>query len=120
MVPKIDIKATGKNIDRIRREKGLTVKDIQEYMGFAGVQAIYHWINGISLPNMDNMYILSELFEVSIDDILCGNKKTIKNNNINKSVKESLDSYSPRIWCYMDKLLQMCYIEEVRYTHGRQ
>lgn len=82
MGPIIDIEATGRNIDRIRKAKGLSVKDIQEYMGLAGVQAIYHWISGKTLPTMENMYMLSELFGMSIDDILCGTKLPVKPNNI--------------------------------------
>ena len=39
--PVIDPVATGKNILSLRKEKGLTVKNLQEYFGFEEPQAIY-------------------------------------------------------------------------------
>jgi hypothetical protein len=41
---------------------------------FAGAQAICHCLSGKNLSSLDNMYMLSTLFEMSIDDILRGNK----------------------------------------------
>lgn len=54
--------------------RGFSVKDIQEYLGLASVQSVYHWLNGISMPTIDNLYALSELFQVTVDDMICGNK----------------------------------------------
>ena len=58
-------------------ERGLTVKDVKEYLGLACLQSIYHWLNGITMPTIDNLYALSELFQVPVDDMLCGNRKPI-------------------------------------------
>ena len=41
--PVIDLKATGANIVRLRKECGLSVKDLQDYFGFECPQAIYKW-----------------------------------------------------------------------------
>ena len=35
---------------------------------------VYHWLNGRSLPSIDNVYALSELFRVPIDKIICENR----------------------------------------------
>ena len=40
----------------------LTVKAVQQFLGLGSAQSIYHWLNGISLPTIDNLYALSELF----------------------------------------------------------
>lgn len=73
--PKIDIHETGQNIKRIMIEQGMVVKDIQEYLGLAAPQSIYHWFEGRSLPTVDNLYALSELFHMPIDMIVRGNRK---------------------------------------------
>ena len=68
--PVIDPEATGKNIIRLRTERNLTVRDLQEYFGFAEPNAIYHWQKGKTLPSVDNLYALSALFEVPMNEIL--------------------------------------------------
>ena len=46
--PVIDMIATGKNILSLRREKGFTVRDLQEFFGFEEPQAIYRDIDQYS------------------------------------------------------------------------
>ena len=41
--PVIDPVATGANICRLRKDRGLTVRDLQHYFGFEEPQAIYKW-----------------------------------------------------------------------------
>ena len=68
--PVIDLAATGRNIRRLREERGLTVRDLQAYFGFEEPQAIYKWQKGKSLPTVDNLYALATLLQVTVDDIL--------------------------------------------------
>ena len=68
--PVIDPIATGKNIIRLRVERGMSVRDLQAYCGFEEPQAIYKWQQGKSLPSVDNLYALGALFEVPMEDIL--------------------------------------------------
>ena len=68
--PVIDLAATGDNIKRLRMERGLTVRDLQQYFGFEEPQAIYKWQRGQSLPTVDNLYALGNLFELPMDEIL--------------------------------------------------
>ena len=68
--PVIDPVATGANIVRLRRERGLTVRDLQSYFGFEEPQAIYKWQRGQSLPTIDNLYALGALLDVTMDEIL--------------------------------------------------
>ena len=51
-------------------ERGLTVRDLQSYFGFEEPRAIYKWQKGESLPTVDNLYALGNLFEVPMDQIL--------------------------------------------------
>lgn len=75
MYPTINKVKTGLNLRRIIEEHGFTVKDIQQYLGLGSVQSVYHWLNGISMPTIDNLYALSELFQITIDDMVCGNRR---------------------------------------------
>ena len=68
--PVIDPIATGKNIIRLRIERGMRVRDLQAYFGFEEPQAIYKWQQGRSLPSVDNLYALGTLFEVPMEEIL--------------------------------------------------
>ena len=67
--PVIDLAATGDNIRRLRLERGLTVREMQSYFGFEEPRAIYKWQKGESLPTVDNLYALGQLFEVPMDQI---------------------------------------------------
>ena len=68
--PVIDLVATGSNIQRLRQERGLTVRDLQRYFGFEEPRAIYKWQKGETLPTVDNLYALGILLEVPMDGIL--------------------------------------------------
>lgn len=73
--PVLDMKETGQKIKCIMLMKGLTVKDIQEFLGLSTPQSIYHWFDGRNLPTLDNLYALSELFHMPVDMLLVGNRK---------------------------------------------
>ena len=70
MIPVIDMAGTGRNIAVLRRDAGLTVKDLQMIFGFGTPQAIYKWQQGAAMPTIDNLVVLSAVFGVSIEDIL--------------------------------------------------
>lgn len=61
---------TGENIVRLRKQSGLSVKDLQDIFGFATPQAIYKWQHGTALPTIDNLVVLAAVFQVHTDDIL--------------------------------------------------
>lgn len=69
-LPTINLKATGKHIVQLRKERGLSVKDMQSYFGFNAPQAIYKWQSGTTLPTVDNLLALSMLLEVPMESIL--------------------------------------------------
>ena len=66
----IQQEATGKRMKTMIRDRGYSVKDIQEAMGFENPQAVYKWLSGKSLPSLDNFLILSRILHTSIEDIL--------------------------------------------------
>ena len=68
--PIIDMIKTGENIERLRRSKGITVRQLQEIFGFATPQAIYKWQHGDALPTVDNPIVLAMVFQIPIEEIL--------------------------------------------------
>ena len=66
----IQQEATGKRMRQLMKEKGYCVRDVQTAMGFDNPQAIYKWLAGKSLPNLDNFLILSRILHTSIENIL--------------------------------------------------
>ena len=69
-LPMIDMVETGKNIERLRKQKGYSVKNLQDAFGFATPQAIYKWQHGTCMPTVENLIALAFLFEVKVDDLL--------------------------------------------------
>ncbi len=57
-LPVIDMVRTGQNIARLRKQAGLSVRDLQDVFGFATPQAIY------------NLVVLAAVLQVRLDDIL--------------------------------------------------
>ncbi len=69
-LPVIDMRRTGQNIGRLRKQAGLSVRDLQDIFGFATPQAIYKWQQGAALPTIDNLVVLAAVLQVRVDDIL--------------------------------------------------
>ena len=69
-IPVVDMKRTGQNICVLREQQGLSVKELQNLLGFATPQAIYKWQHGVCLPSVDNLVALSVIFSVPVDAIL--------------------------------------------------
>lgn len=66
----IDMVATGKNIEMLRKAAGISVRDLQDVFGFGTPQAIYKWQHGAAMPTIDNLVVLAAVLQVKIDDIL--------------------------------------------------
>jgi len=77
MFPTINLRETGINLRRIMDKRGITPKDIKEYLNLGSIQTVYNWCNGQNMPTVDNLYALSQFLQVPIDEIICGNRKAI-------------------------------------------
>lgn len=74
--PVIDKKRTAERINFFMRYNRIKPTDIQKYLGLTCVQTVYRWLDGTNIPSIDNLYALSQLFGVKVDDILAGNRKS--------------------------------------------
>lgn len=66
----VDMEQTGKNIERMMKDRNMTPKDMQRAFGFGTVNTIYTWIRGKKVPNIDNIVQMAEIFDVKMDDIV--------------------------------------------------
>ena len=69
-MPMIDVAATGANIKAMMRSKGFKVADVQARCGFNTPQAVFKWMRGDTVPTIDNMIIIADMFGVTIDQIV--------------------------------------------------
>ena len=65
----IELEATGERISKLMQKNKMRAKDLADFLGIS-VQSISKWCHGVTLPSMDNLVILAELFHVSIEEIL--------------------------------------------------
>lgn len=77
----IDQEKVGKFIADLRKEKGLTQDDLAEKI-FVGREAISKWERGVCIPGQTILLSLSEEFNVSINEILYGERKNNKNSKV--------------------------------------
>ena len=63
----IDKVRTGQQIRLLMEKRGVTVRDVKNALSLACVQSVYHWLDGQSMPTLDNLYALSDLLEVPMD-----------------------------------------------------
>ena len=73
-VLQINMKATGKRLKKLCEAKCVTVKRIQEELHIGAYQSVYNWFAGKTLPSLDNMYRLSKLLDVSMEDMIIDNR----------------------------------------------
>ena len=63
----------GKMIVRLRKEKGMTQKQLAEMLNVSD-KAVSRWENGKNYPDIETMMLLAEVLEVSVNDLLRGKR----------------------------------------------
>lgn len=66
----LDTVLTGRKIHCAVKHSGYSIKELQEMLGLSCPQTIYRWISGQTVPSIDNLYMLSKILEVHIEDLL--------------------------------------------------
>lgn len=103
MFPTINLRETGINLRRIMDKRGIEPKDVQKYLNLASAQSVYNWCNGFNMPTIDNLYALSQLLQVTIDAIVCGNRKAI----FPKTVVVLEDRREKRLYAYYKRIFEV-------------
>ena len=87
----MDMNKIGRFIFKLRKEKGLSQTGLAVLIPVTR-QAVSSWELGKSLPDSQTLIILGEIFEVSINDLLAGERlpNEIKTEDPNSKVALSL------------------------------
>lgn len=70
---RMDLIRIGKFIAELRRENKITQEELGEKLGVTN-KTISRWENGNYLPNVEMLQLLSNIFSVSINELLCGER----------------------------------------------
>ncbi len=70
IVVSLNTAKTGTKIRKLMDDRGLNVTAVQNACGLECPQSVYKWINGKSVPSIDNLGILRKLFHVTLDEML--------------------------------------------------
>lgn len=65
----LDIVATGHKIKLLMEERKIAIKDLSKVMNVS-FQAVYRWQKEEALPTISNMFILGQLLQVDVDEML--------------------------------------------------
>jgi DNA-binding protein len=107
----MDLMKTGKFIAGLRKEKGLTQEQLGEKVGVTN-KTVSRWETGTYLPSAEALLIMSELFDVSINELLSGKKLTEKEykqaaeENLQQTIKSSQFLLKEKIDFYKKKWLK--------------
>lgn len=63
----------GEQLKKLRESKGFSQEDVAKKIGVTR-QAVYKWENDKSCPNIDNLILLSEMYNVTLDELIKGNQ----------------------------------------------
>ena len=110
-VIEMDLVHIGKFIAELRKEQELTQEQLGEKIGVTN-KTISRWENGNYLPPADVLLAMSQLFDVSINEILSGKRllaeeyKEAAETNLSQTLKMSSFSLKERIDFYKTKWLK--------------
>lgn len=108
---KMDMIRIGKFIAELRKEQGLTQEQLGENIGVTN-KTISRWETGTYLPPADALMAMSELFSVSINEILSGRRlsdqeyKNAAEENLVQSIRTSSFELKDRIEFFKKKWLK--------------
>ncbi|MGE7860959.1 helix-turn-helix domain-containing protein [Bacillus mobilis] len=63
----------GQQLKRLRESKGFSQEDVAKKIGVTR-QAVYKWENDKSYPDIENLILLSEMYNVTLDELIKGNQ----------------------------------------------
>ncbi|MET7021285.1 helix-turn-helix domain-containing protein [Bacillus mycoides] len=63
----------GQQLKRLRESKGFSQEDVAKKIGVTR-QAVYKWEYDKSCPDIDNLILLSEMYNVTLDELIKGNQ----------------------------------------------
>ena len=93
----MDQQKVGKFISLLRKENGLTQQELAEKLGVTD-KAVSKWERGLGCPDISLLVPISEIFDVSINELLAGEKREeLASLDLNQANKEIIEYSSNEI-----------------------
>ncbi len=89
----MDQKKIGSFLKELRKEKGITQEELAEQLNVSG-RTVSRWETGNNMPDISILIELAELYDVSIPEIVNGERKNESMNEEVKEVAQSLSDYA--------------------------
>lgn len=92
--------AFSERLIELRKQAGLSQESLAERLNISR-QAISKWERGESTPDMDNLKVLGQIYNVSMDYLLLGKNETVLNSFTEKEKKPlitAVNKYKGYIW----------------------
>ena len=72
LYPVINVEETSRKLKRLRKERNISISELQKIFNFTYPQAIYKWEDPAkkTLPTLDNLVVLANFYKVSIDELI--------------------------------------------------
>ena len=97
------------NLKKYREMNGLTQQDVSEALNISR-QSISKWENSKSYPDLDNLVLLSQLYNVSVDDLISGPTPTVHIKKQKKKKSQPTLAKILRTICWVIAILALCLI----------
>ena len=107
----MELTQIGKFIAELRKERGFTQEQLGDKIGVTN-KTVSRWETGTYLPPADALLMISELFDVSINEILSGKRLSKEEyieaaeENLRQTIKASSFSLNEKIVFYKKKWLK--------------
>ena len=89
----MDQKKIGAFLKDLRRERGITQEQLAEQLGVSG-RTISRWETGNNMPDISLLVEIAEFFDVSIPEIIKGERKSEIMKEEAKEVAETMSDYA--------------------------
>ena len=89
----MDQKKIGSFLKELRKTKNITQEQLAEQLNVSG-RTVSRWETGNNMPDISLLVEISELFDVSISEIINGERKSENMNNEVKEVAQSMSDYA--------------------------
>ena len=90
---KVDQKKIGSFLKELRKEKGITQEEFAEKLNISG-RTVSRWETGVNMPDISLLVEIAEFFDVSIPEIINGERKSETMNEEVKEVADKLSDYA--------------------------
>lgn len=90
----------GAQLQRLREQKNMSREELAQEMNVSR-QAVYKWENNKGYPDIENLIKLSELYEITLDELIKNDRTFQKKISIDEDKKKDNDLSGPGFYIGM-------------------